>query len=126
MKDKKLQELEESFAVLMQDLKKVKADGMDQGMEDKMQYMMDALSRVYANLSDRISYLSEAFYQYTYQHQQGHIPPIKSTSMMQKALKALGMDGDYEVAKPMISVARGAKGVMSIVASYIKDEKPKV
>ena len=131
MKDKKIQELEQSFATLLGDLNKVKADmgemeneGPD--MEEKMQRMMDAMSRIYVNLSDRISYLADGFFQYTYDHNKGHIPPIKSATTMTKALKALGMEGDYEINKPWVSVAKNSKGILSVVANFVKNETPKV
>lgn len=131
MKDKKIQDLEQSFATLLADLNKIKADMGEMedespDMEEKMQGMMDAMSRIYVNLSDRISYLSDRFSQYAYDHNKGHLPPIKSASTMAKALKALGMEGDYEINKPWVSVAKNSKGIVSVVANFVKNETPKI
>lgn len=128
MKDKKLQELEVSFASLLNDMKKVKADEMSEmgekedSCESRANELFDYAMRICANLSDRITYLGDAFYQYTYQHNKGHIPPIKSASTMEKALKALGMGEDYEVSKPWVSVAKDSRGIVSAVAAFHKNE----
>ena len=46
--------------------------------------------------------LEGAFYKYTWEHQEGHIPKIVGAEKLQGALKALGLDKDYEVRKPVI------------------------
>lgn len=37
-----------------------------------------------------------------YNHMEGHLPKIVGATAMQKALKAIGMDGDYQVEKKTI------------------------
>jgi hypothetical protein len=46
-------------------------------------------------LHDRISNLATAMYNHS---DNGHLPPIPSNSHMQKALKVLGLDSEYESA----------------------------
>lgn len=98
--------------------KSIKADGMgevkDDGMEEckaKIEY----LSYMVESLSSYVKYLNEAFYQ----HQKGHIPPIKSVAQMEKALKNLGLESEYSVEKPSIYVSASRTGKV-VSASYKK------
>lgn len=56
-------------------------------------------------LHDRITYLREEISnlrQTHYEHLDGHLPKIVGAAALTKALKAIGMDGDYEVKKRTI------------------------
>jgi hypothetical protein len=130
MKNTKLQQLEESFASLLKDseaaiekLKKAKADMGETETEDESEgpdteELMNMCYSMFRNLADRIYYLGEDFYKYAGEHSKGHLPPVKTVTGMQKALKALGMEGDYEINKPWISVA-SSRGT-NIVAEFKK------
>lgn len=49
-------------------------------------------------LRDSLDYFRETFYE----HLQGHLPKITGAGQLTKALKVLGLDGDYEVQKKTI------------------------
>ena len=58
-----------------------------------------------AYLHQRIDWMRESvndIREMFWQHQEGHIPKIVGATAMTKALKALGLDGDYDVAKKTI------------------------
>lgn len=101
-----IEKLQESFKAKF----KVKADEMsDMGGEGEskcccehcgekdtyLYYMVEAMSSY-------LSYIESSFYRYTQQHSQGHLPPINGAGQMENALKKLGMDSDYNVAKPTV------------------------
>jgi len=50
-------------------------------------------------IHDRINRLQQALYSHT---EKGHLPPIEGAGRMQKALKAVGLDDDYQVQKKTI------------------------
>lgn len=113
---KKLKELQQAFAAAQKKFQESKAYGPDCSEQDTN----EALCSMFQNLSDRISYIAESFWDYTYEHSKGHIPPINSVSGMEKALKVLGLADDYDVYKPMISVAREARGIVAYASYRVK------
>lgn len=96
-----LKELRASIEATFQ---KMKAEGMG---DEKYEMCMDALGFVYRY----VAAVEEELYAYRQKHQVGHLPQIKGAGKMTDVLKKLGMDGDYEVHKPMISVANTNKGL---------------
>lgn len=65
----------------------------------------------YRYLSERINRLAKAFSI----HKQNHLPSPATASQMSKAVKALGMEDDYDVKKKTIYIEQGDN---SIEASY--------
>ncbi len=53
-------------------------------------------------LSEKLEYLQEQFDRHAYQ---GHIPKVLGVEKMKKVLDVLGLNEEYEVYKPMISVS---------------------
>jgi len=116
----KIEELSKSFATIESKLKTVSAD--DYTSSDKMKVMMEDLMYAMSNIHSRINYITEDFYKYTYDHGKGHLPKIKSSSQMMKALKACGMEDDYEVEVPSIYISASSANPKNKVlnAAYIK------
>jgi hypothetical protein len=84
-------------------------DGMDD--DDDSDYLTQD---DYAYINQRINALWDSLARYQQwtaqrmnQHEQGHLPPIKGPAAMTKALKTLGLDGDYDVAKQTIYASDG-------------------
>lgn len=79
------------------------------------------LSKCCDNLYEMIYRLRDYIYQSDaeiwnalYDHKNnGHIPPIKGTEKMEKALKVLGIDKDYEILKPVIYSTASKNGSKS-------------
>ncbi len=72
-------------------------------------------------LNDRINYLREDLNyirQELYNHYEGHIPKILGPTAMAKALKALGIDGDYQVQPRYIYASDGT--IESISLDLVK------
>ncbi len=81
----------------------------DMGMEDccdMPEVSYSDLNAVYSYISDQVSYLSERISELSNQlwshSSDGHLPPIEGSEAMARALKALGMTGDYEVQKRVV------------------------
>lgn len=84
-----------------------KADGMD-GMgdsEDCCPPKDDYLYWFTEYLYKYVSNVESSFSDYVYNHAAGHLPKISGADKMQKALKTLGLEGDYEVIKPAVYVS---------------------
>lgn len=109
---KELQEIRANVDVLVQKYKKIKADMPvspdscgDDTHDQMMRDMQDTMYQMLSYVHQRISNAEDTFYNYTSDHQLGHLPSIKGAEKMQTALKVLKLDGDYEVYKPMIAAA---------------------
>lgn len=92
--------------------KEVKADMGETEVEDSMDscppkddylyYMVDMLYRY-------IESVGSDLWRYQWQHQEGHLPPIVGAEKLTNALKALGLEKDYEVKKPVIYASTSEK-----------------
>lgn len=101
--DKELTKLTEAFASIQtkyqEKVKLAKADvSCNETSND------DIVMELLANLSSRISYLSDRVWQHQSDlystmasHNDGHLPKIKSVQQMKKALKTLGLEDEVEV-----------------------------
>lgn len=126
---KELGELKQAFASLSEkfasETLKMKADMAkpDLSNEDVMNHMDRGMSYMHdmiSNIHQRIDRHGDALYNHM---TAGHLPPIKSPSQMEAALKKLGLENDYVVHKPYISVASNqTKKGLEITASF-KSEK---
>jgi len=56
------------------------------------------------SLQRQIDWISQDFYKHS---NEGHLPPIEGAEKMQNAMTKLGIDGDYEVRKPVIYASNG-------------------
>ncbi len=65
-------------------------------------------------IQDDINYLRTDFYKHT---TEGHLPKIEGATAMEKALKALGLAGDYEVEKKTIYANDGTVSSISFALS---------
>lgn len=117
---KELQELRANVDSLLKQYKEIKAQPIssidpnaepDDTTEDpRLAQLEDLIFNLVGYVHQRVTNLENAFYDYGYTHQQGHFPAVKSPSQMEAALKTLGLDKDYIVAKPTISVANKVYG----------------
>ena len=73
--------------------------------DQRFQELEDLLFQLVSNVHRRINGMEDSFYNYTYDHGRGHLPKILGSEKMSACLKTLGLDGDYEVWKPMITAA---------------------
>lgn len=64
---------------------------------------------------NRINYLAQSFYSHAYE---GHLPKVNGAEQMQKAVSALGLDGEYEVQKKTIWASKG--GNLEVIVDGIK------
>ncbi|MDP2692666.1 MAG: hypothetical protein Q8O88_03450, partial [bacterium] len=98
----KLQEIRAATEKLSNEYKQLKADGpQDKALEDMMFRM---INHVHA----RISYLEEGFYDFMYKHTSNHVPNL-SAGQMEKFLKNVGAENDYQVIKPAIFVSKASR-----------------
>lgn len=114
-------EIQAKFAQNLQKVKEqylntkwsTKADGMDPSeepedsteMEDQMEEMdsqMQSMCWTCEYLQSQINYLAQSFYDYVNYHSQGHLPAAPSVEQMTGAVKALGLDKEYNVQKKTI------------------------
>lgn len=82
----------------------------------------DSIEEIVQDIYTDMYYLINSLRQYMYQqddasyakwndHSKGHLPNAKTPSQMEKALKVLGMDQDYSVARPTIYATRTNAGL---------------
>jgi hypothetical protein len=91
-------------------------------MEEMRTQMMNEMYSAFSSIMKYVYSVEDQLWSYQSQHAKGHLPPIKGASQMQSVLETLGMDGDYEVYKPVISVASTKKGTTFTLDIGGKDE----
>lgn len=107
---KELTQLNESFASLKTKFNEIKAE-MDKkpNMDSpEMQILKSCMAQMYGmmdNMNNRMDRMNNNMWNYQDSHAEGHIPKIIGADKMNKALKALGMDGDYEAKKKTLFAA---------------------
>lgn len=105
---KELEGLKTAIASAETKFKEITATPKENGkitMEDcmaAMQYLHERVSNVYSYAS-RVESL---IYNYADDHSAGHLPKIVGAGKMNKALKALGLDEDYQVDKKYIRASK--------------------
>ena len=72
--------------------------------------LADSLGNAYKILSDRINNVREELYN----HYDGHLPKIPSSSQMKTALKSMGLSDEYEVQKKVIFANKGTNHIAEI------------
>lgn len=120
MTKEEFNKLQESFAALSTKFKTVIASPGEMS-EDKKE-MMEMMYAIMDNIDRRISYVHDRINEtqdYTVKHcNSNHVPPLKAAAM-QKFLKVVGMEDDYEVSKPMIYCSASRHGA-TFEAEYVK------
>lgn len=120
--DPKLKELKTNFEIIANEIKAMP--------ECEKNEIMDKMYRAMTSLYNYIDYVGRGAHERIgrcednlYKHMDGgHLPPIKGAGKMEKVLKALDLDDDYQVIKPAIySFASTVKGGLSIEAEYKKN-----
>ena len=96
--NKEYKELFTVFGNLSEKFKEVKGQPFDEKGNVLMNDMMDNINAQISYVHRRIDGLSNELYN----HYQGHIPKINSVEQLNRALKALGLDSEYDVAKRTI------------------------
>ena len=120
----KLQELKASVAEKEGKLKEIQAQHGEEAkcehcekMDKMMSYAMD-----YVRSIQNYAYeVENSMYKMHSEHQVGHIPKIQGAGAMEKALKALGIDKDWEIIKPVIFASKNNSIVAEI--SYKPESK---
>jgi hypothetical protein len=111
MKDLDLKQLKAKVDEDLKKLSEIKADDFNDKMDClrcEVEYLYSAIRNMYAYTSQ----VEQAFYNYIYEHKEGHLPKIQGADKMKNALEALGLDADYEVVKPVI-FANTKKGLQA-------------
>jgi hypothetical protein len=118
-----LKQIRAQFEILDNKFKEIK--GYEGPVEcckpDDVTILKDDVKYLYALISNMRNYLYQlegAFYNYTYEHNSNHVPKLNA-SAMEKFLKAVGMDDDFEVQKPTIYMTASKHGAV-VNANYIK------
>ena len=98
---KELQELRANVEELVKKYKEIKGspDEMGPNHDDKMKDMEDLMWQMISKVRQRISYVEDGFYDWTYSHVQNHLPNPSTPSDMQMCLDNLGLAKDYDVKK---------------------------
>lgn len=110
----KLSELKKAFA----DLEAIVVDtDCDYDNTDFLVPLQNSLESIQCQLNC----LYDSFYNYIYQHAQGHLPPINGAGKMADVLKKLGLDDDYEVQPQTIWASDGS--VKEIVIKLVPKKK---
>jgi hypothetical protein len=111
MQKKDFEGLVSALAQLRTDANKCKADYGSPCSPEEMLVRHQCMCDLVDRLSERVSYLADAFYNHIYN---GHLPPMKTPSQMEHALDVLGVGNDYQIYKPILSIASN-KGVDAVV-----------
>lgn len=128
--NKKLKELREAFASFQKEYMISKGYVSDPATQSKdndfdtIKYKQDSMACMMANLHSRMNNLEDAHYAHA-SMSNGHLPPCKSPSQMQAALKTLGLDKDYDIKKPQIYMKASRGNGNELVAEYRKSATPK-
>ena len=69
-----------------------------------LNYQVNEMNRRFQYVWESINELRGLLYEHT---SDCHLPPIEGAAAMSKALKALGLDGDYEVVKQTVYASTG-------------------
>lgn len=113
----------ETLAAIKTGLDKLK-ESKGQENHSPMEAMRDEMmERMYGALNyvhERISGVEDTLWEFRSQHLKGHLPNPKTPTQMERALKGLGLQDEFEVVKPMISVASTRQGQV-LNASYSKE-----
>lgn len=75
-------------------------------MDERISYVYEHIDYKFKYLREEMSYMMQVFQN----HMKGHLPKVKSNEQLKKAIKALGLEEEYEVYKPQISVANKKTG----------------
>lgn len=108
--EKQIKEIRAKIEEINNKLKTIRADHPS---DDKMKEMEDMMFSMMDFLYMQISYLADDFYGYVSRHQKGHLPSAPSAEHMERAVKALGFEKNFEIVKPVI-YANKNKGVLEV------------
>jgi len=125
--NEELKKLREAIAACESKLniKSTKANGelSDEEDDEEEDEEKEAMKEMMQSVVQYIYGIEDMIYKMHTEHRKGHIPPITSPGKMQKVLKALGVDDDYEVAKPLITIANTKQGML--IEASLPDKKDK-
>lgn len=102
---KKLEEITQELAALKaRKTQKAVACGMESEVKSDYSREIEYLHGRIENLWNMIYEVRGMIYEHAHD---GHLPEIEGAAAMEKALKALGLDGDYKVEKKTIYASTG-------------------
>ncbi len=108
-----LKELKQMLASLDTKFQEIKSSMPSESENDKKWAgMYDYLHQSMRGMRDYVYGLENQMYKHMDEHKKGHLPPIIGADKMNKALKALGCDGDYNVVKPNLYAHASRKGMV--------------
>jgi hypothetical protein len=111
---KNLEDLKQILASMEQEknlaIKRLEECKAVQSSDDHMKNMRNEFYDSMSRMWNYAYQIQSSFYNYASEHAKGHLPPIKTASQMEKCLKSMGMENDYQVYKPVLSVANTKRG----------------
>lgn len=118
--DKEFQEIKAAQEVLNTKLKEIRADMPD---DPKIKQIWDSMYSMVNNIYSYVDYIAEKIYKQQEIHAEhvnnGHFPKIKTATQMQKCLEMMNAEDDFEIKKPVISMAKINKNLI-IEATFNK------
>ena len=89
------------------------------GIDEKDIYSIvnNAVSYLYDEMNYNMGFVRQEIddlWNYNIRHSDGHLPSVQGTEQMTRAVKALGLDKEYEVAKKTIWASKGGSEISEI------------
>ena len=125
---KELQELRANVEIVAKQYQYIKAASTESvpSHDCKVVEIQDLIFRIAGYIHDRISYLENDFYKWTWKHETNHLPNPATPSDMQTALDNLGLSKDFEVKKKTIYASEKFGFEMNKVVSETIGKESKV
>ena len=122
MSDSKLQEARAAAQKIIKELKAYADQPVDnsidpQALVNRVVSYMQTLEGRMGYLEDTVSNQAQRFYEHT---DSGHLPPIKSREHMDRAIKSLGLDKEYEAAPKRVVYANTKHGPIAIIGKDVE------
>lgn len=118
--DKELLQMREMFAKVQKEYWFSKGY-IDSATSNKVpteqQYQNDRMCAMIDHLHSRINHLEDKHYEHNSPSK--HLPPFRTASQLEGALKKLGLENDYEVVKPKIYAGKNGASI-TVEAEYEK------
>jgi hypothetical protein len=93
-------------------------DDMEEMIKKELDYVHQRIRNLYSYVENLYNNILNQFYQ----HQQGHLPKMQSAEQLEKALKVLGLDKEYQVEKKTIYASQEDKEGSEIFALLPKKQ----
>jgi len=111
----KLQEATAATKKAFEKLQEIMGDTVDNSVDPQM--MINRVMGYMGSLNDQLGYLCDTVRNHM---GDGHLPPIKSREHMDRAIKNLGLDKEYEVAPKKVVYANTKKGLQVLIGKDVE------